>query len=85
MRIFLSSTILDLRDLRDALVTSLKADGHQIIASEKGTLPIEPGKHSYEQCLKAASECDCLVAVSMGVLEVSTPRKDRTSQLQKLR
>jgi Domain of unknown function (DUF4062)/NACHT domain len=75
MRIFLSSTILDLRDLRDALVTSLKADGHQIIASEKGTLPIEPGKHSYEQCLKAASECDCLVAVIDGRFGGEYPQK----------
>jgi Domain of unknown function (DUF4062)/NACHT domain len=63
MKIFLSSTILDLKDLRDALVTWLEADGHQVTASEKGTLPIEPDRHSYDQCLKAAAECDCLVAV----------------------
>jgi Domain of unknown function (DUF4062) len=75
MKIFLSSTILDLRDLRDALVTGLTADGHQIIASEKGTLQIEPGKHSYEQCLKSASECDCLVAVIDGRFGGEYPQK----------
>jgi GTPase SAR1 family protein len=75
MKIFLSSTILDLKDLRDALVTWLTEDGHQIIASEKGTLPIEPGRHSYEQCLKAAAECDCLVAVIDGRFGGEYPTK----------
>lgn len=75
MKIFLSSTILDLRDLRDALVNWLTADGHQIIASEKGTLRIEPGKHSYEQCLKAAAECDYLVAVIDGRFGGEYPQK----------
>jgi internalin A len=66
MKIFLSSTILDLKDLRDTLVQELETDGHKIIASEKGTLPVNSGKHSYEQCLKAAAECDCLIAVIDG-------------------
>jgi HEAT repeat protein len=66
MKIFLSSTIFDLRDLRDALVQGIETDGHEVIASEKGTLPVNPGKHSYEQCLKAAAECDCLIAILDG-------------------
>jgi Domain of unknown function (DUF4062) len=64
-----------LRDLRDALVTGLTADGHQIIASEKGTLVIEPGKHSYEQCLKAAADCECLIAVIDGSFGGEYPQK----------
>jgi DNA polymerase III delta prime subunit len=75
MKIFLSSTILDLKDLRDALVTWLETDGHQVIASEKGTLPIEPDKHSYDQCLKAVAECDCLVAVIDGRFGGEYPKK----------
>jgi Domain of unknown function (DUF4062)/NACHT domain len=75
MKIFLSSTILDLKDLRDTLFQGLVADGHQVFASERGTLPIEPGKHSYEQCLKAAAECDCLVAAIDGRFGGDYPQK----------
>jgi Domain of unknown function (DUF4062) len=75
MKIFLSSTILDLKDLRDALVTWLTEDGHEVIASEKGTVTIEPDKHSYDQCLKAAAECDCLVAVIDGRFGGEYPNK----------
>jgi nucleoside 2-deoxyribosyltransferase len=66
MKIFVSSTILDLRDLRDALVQGLNADGHEVIASEKGTLPVNPGKNSYEQCLAGVLDCDCLIAILDG-------------------
>ena len=48
------------------MVQELEADGHKVIASEKGTLSVNQGKHSYEQCLKAAAECDCLIAVIDG-------------------
>ena len=63
MKIFLSSTILDLQDLRHNLKRDLETDGHDVITSEDGTVPVEPGLHSYELCLKAAAECDCLIAM----------------------
>jgi HEAT repeat protein len=66
MKIFLSSTILDLRDLRDTLVQGLEADGHEVIASEKGTVLVNPDKSSYEQCLAAVIDCDCLIAILDG-------------------
>ncbi len=75
MKIFLSSTILDLEDLRDVLVNWLTVDRYQIIASEKGTLPIEPGKRSYEQCLEAVSNCDCLIALIDGRFGGEYPQK----------
>jgi Domain of unknown function (DUF4062)/NACHT domain len=66
MKIFLSSTILDLKDLRDALVQGLKADGHEVMASDKGTVPVNPGLHTYKQCLNAVADCDCLVSLIDG-------------------
>jgi hypothetical protein len=63
MRIFLSSTIFDLKDLRDTLIHELESDGHEVIASEKGTVLIVPDKNSYEQCLAAVAECDYLIAI----------------------
>jgi len=66
MKIFLSSTLYDLRDLRNIVETELIEDGHHVLASESGTIPIEAGKHSYDLCLKAAEQCDCLVAIIDG-------------------
>jgi Domain of unknown function (DUF4062) len=67
MKIFLSSTIHDLKYLRSILVRSLeKYRRHKVIASEQGTIPVNPGRSSYEQCLEAIVECDCLIAIVGG-------------------
>jgi hypothetical protein len=65
-KVFLSSTIYDLRDLRDAVQTALRKDGYTVLASEDGSIPVDSNKHSYEVCLDAARNCDCLVAVIDG-------------------
>jgi Domain of unknown function (DUF4062) len=63
MEIFISSTFYDLKDIRDILVQVLRADGHEVIAYEKGTVPVNPGKHNYEQCFSKIKDCDCLIAI----------------------
>lgn len=65
-KVFLSSTIYDLRDLRDAVQIALRKDGYTVLASEDGSIPVDSSKHSYEVCLDAARNCDCLVAVIDG-------------------
>jgi hypothetical protein len=65
-KVFLSSTIYDLRDLRDAVQTALRKEGYPVLASEDGSIPVDSSKHSYEVCLEAARNCDCLVAVIDG-------------------
>lgn len=65
-KVFLSSTIYDLRDLRDAVQSALRKDGYTVLASEDGSIPVDSSKHSYEVCLDAARNCDCLVAVIDG-------------------
>jgi Domain of unknown function (DUF4062) len=66
MKIFLSSTIYDLEDIRSGVSEELKKDGHEIIASDEGTVIIKSGKHSYDQCLDNVSSCDCLIAIIGG-------------------
>ena len=65
-KVFLSSTIYDLRDLRDAVQTALRKEGYTVLASEDGSIPVDSSKHSYDVCLQAAKTCDCLVAVIDG-------------------
>jgi hypothetical protein len=66
MKILISSTIYDLKDLRASLKDKLETNGHEVIASEHGTVPIASNKHSYEQCLDAVENCDCLIALIGG-------------------
>lgn len=79
MKIFISSTILDLRDLRSSLQSALESEGHVVLASESGTIPVDFRKHSYDVCLAAAAECDCLIAIIDGRFGGSMP--DRTSSI----
>jgi Domain of unknown function (DUF4062) len=66
MKVFISSTIHDLKDLRDSLQQWLEGRGYTVLASEAGTIPVDSSKHSYAVCLEAARDCDCLVAIIDG-------------------
>lgn len=65
-RIFLSSTIYDLKDLRNTVEGSLRDRGYAILASESGNIPVDSSKHSYDICLNAARNCECLIAIIDG-------------------
>lgn len=61
--VFISSTIHDLKDLRDHLDSELTRHGYKTLASEKGTIPVDSSQHSYDTCIKAAENCDFLIAI----------------------
>lgn len=65
-RVFISSTIHDLFDLRHSLSSELSSYGFEMLLSEQGTIPVDSTKHSYDLCLDAAKTCDVLVAVIDG-------------------
>lgn len=62
--ILISSTCHDLGDLRDFLDYELTRHGFTTVLSDKGTVPVHSDKHSYENCLDAARDCD----VTLGVI-----------------
>jgi hypothetical protein len=66
MKVFISSTVHDLEDLRASLQEWLEGRGYTVLASEDGTIPVDSSKHSYAVCLEAARDCDCLVAIIDG-------------------
>jgi hypothetical protein len=51
-RIFLSSTCLDLVDLRSGLKESLEEMGYQVWASEFSGFPAVSGLHNQDNCLR---------------------------------
>jgi Domain of unknown function (DUF4062) len=66
MKVFISSTVHDLEDLRASLQVWLGGRGYPSLATQDGTIPVDSSKHSYAVCLDAARDCDCLVAIIGG-------------------
>ena len=63
MRIFVSSTVKDLEDLRDELYRTLKELGHTPLFSEKDDFPSNQHPDAMTNCLKVAEECNLFVAL----------------------
>lgn len=63
MKIFVSSTVKDLRDLRDELYRRLKELGHTPWFSEKDDFPANRHLDAMTNCIKVAEECDLFVVL----------------------
>jgi len=61
--VFISSTVFDLKDLRNILSDTLTAHDFKTLMSEEGTIPVDSSKHSYQICIEAAKKCDFLIAI----------------------
>jgi len=57
------STDLDLHYLRDAVESTLKELGFEVIAFEQPDYPVYPNVHSHEACLIALQNCDIVVLI----------------------
>lgn len=73
LSLLVSSTVLDLRDLRGALTHSLRERGYHVMSAELGTIPVDASLHSYDTCLAAARACDCLIGIIDGRFGVELP------------
>src|ERR1035438_2046678 len=62
-RIFLSSTCLDLVDLRSGLKESLEEMGYQVWASEFPEFPVDSGLHAQDNCLRNVERSDQYVLI----------------------
>lgn len=58
IKVFISSTIYDFRDLRSALKYWLNEMGVEVQLSENPDFQIDPVSNSYESCLKNIENCD---------------------------
>ena len=63
MKIFISSTIKDLGDLRDELYRRLKELGHTPWLSERSDFPSNLHPDSMTNCIMVAEECDLFVVL----------------------
>jgi hypothetical protein len=62
-RIYLASTCYDLRDLRFEVARALREWGYQPYLNEDSDFPVKVGVDSYQTCIEAVKQSDCLVLV----------------------
>jgi len=60
-KVFISSTIYDLRDLRSSLKYWLKAFGYEVYLSEYSDFPTDSDRNSYECCFQVIDQCDYFI------------------------
>ncbi len=65
-RIFLSSTCLDLADLRSGLKESLEEMGYRVWASEFPDFPVDSSLHAQDNCLRNVERADQYVLIVNG-------------------
>lgn len=76
--ILISSTCHDLADLRDFLDFELTRHGFVTVLSDKGSVPVRTDKHSYENCIDAARECDVTLGVIGGRFGGEYPKSGKS-------
>jgi len=63
-KIFLSSTVFDLADLRPALASALEVYGtYEVVYNESPRFPVKRNLHSHDICLDAVKDCDTYILV----------------------
>ena len=62
-RIFLSSTCVDLVDLRSGLKESLEEMGYEVWVSEFPGFPVDSSLHSHDNCLRNVEQADQYVLI----------------------
>ncbi len=63
MKIFLSSTCYDLKDLRAEVENFLLAKGHQLLLSDRANFPHFIGTHRHDICIENVETCDLFILV----------------------
>ena len=61
--IMLSSTVYDIEDLLEQIFGALRGFGYEVWLSHKGTLPVDPRKTAFENCLDAVDKCDLFLGL----------------------
>jgi hypothetical protein len=63
MKIFLSSTCYNLRDLRAEIEKFLVDSGNILLLSDRNNFPINPGIHRHDVCIENVAACDLFILV----------------------
>jgi hypothetical protein len=66
LKIMVSSTVYGIEGLLDQAYGSLEGYGYEVWMSHAGTIPQDPRKHNFENCLDAVEQCDLFLGIITG-------------------
>jgi hypothetical protein len=61
--ILVSSPVYGIEDLLDQIFGMLAGFGYEVWMSHKGTVPVDPDKTAFENCLEAVERCDLFLGL----------------------
>ena len=61
-----SSTVYGVEPFLDQVYGTLKGYGYEVWMSHKGTIPVNPKKTAFENCLVAVEQCDAFLGIITG-------------------
>lgn len=64
--IMVSSTVYGIESLLDQIFATLEGFGYDVWMSHKGTIPTNPLKSNFENCLEAVERCDLFLGLITG-------------------
>lgn len=73
LTIMVSSTVFGIESLLDQVYGTLTGLGYEVWMSHKGTIPTDPRKSNFDNCLQAVRECDLFLGIITGRYGSSAP------------
>lgn len=61
--IMVSSTVYGIEELLDQIFGMLAGFGYSVWMSHKGTVPVDPSRSNFDNCLKAVENCDLFLGL----------------------
>jgi hypothetical protein len=65
-RVMVSSAVHGFEPFLDQVYGTLKGYGYEVWMSHKGTIPVDPKKTAFENCLAAVEQCDVFLGIITG-------------------
>jgi len=66
LRLMVSSTVYGLQGLLDQVFAMLEGYGYEVWMSHKGTIPTDPRRTAFSNCLEAVNQCDAFLGIITG-------------------
>ena len=66
LTIMVSTSVYGVQDLLDQIFAVLESFGYEVWMSHKGTIPVNPGRSAFDNCLDAVEICDAFLGIITG-------------------
>jgi hypothetical protein len=63
LKVMVSSTVYNQEYELKQLFAVLEGYGYEVLMSHRGTIPVDPSKHNFKNCLAAVDSCDLFIGI----------------------